>query len=87
MVEEKKSAAQKKVEKDPEGAAKQGNEQVQKAADQEVDQGFRGTQVDLTPNENYTVAGVIAGKPVPEAAADPVQARREATNPEAGRHA
>jgi hypothetical protein len=82
-----KSKAQKAVEKDPKGVAEKGNEQVQKQADKEVDQGFRGTQVDLTPNENYTVAGVTSGAPVPEAAADPVQARREATNPEAGRHA
>lgn len=28
--------------------------------------GYRGVQVDTTPNENYTVAGVLAGKPTPE---------------------
>lgn len=28
--------------------------------------GYRGVQADTTPNENYTVAGVIAGKPTPE---------------------
>lgn len=32
--------------------------------------GFRGVQVDKTPNENYTVAGVVAGKPTPETKAD-----------------
>jgi hypothetical protein len=42
---------------------------VEKAeeADQSVqDKGYRGVQADETPNENYTVAGVLAGKPTPE---------------------
>ena len=30
------------------------------------DKGYRGVQADETPNENYTVAGVLAGKPTPE---------------------
>lgn len=30
--------------------------------------GFRGSQADETPNENYTVSGVVAGKPTPETA-------------------
>lgn len=41
-------------------------EQVQEAVDVETDQGFRGLEVDPTPNENYTVKGVLAGKPTPE---------------------
>lgn len=32
--------------------------------------GFEGVQADETPNENYTVAGVVAGKPVPETQAE-----------------
>ncbi len=32
----------------------------------EEDKGYRGVQADETPNENYTVAGVLAGKPTPE---------------------
>ena len=52
--------------------------QVQQAVDQETEQGFRGTETDKTPNENYTVEGVTSGAPVPEAAEDPVAARREA---------
>lgn len=28
--------------------------------------GYRGVQADKTPNEHYTIAGVIAGKPTPE---------------------
>lgn len=39
---------------------------VQASVDKETDQGFRGTEVDQTPNENYTLAGQNAGKPVPE---------------------
>ena len=31
-----------------------------------VEKGYFGTQVDQTPNENYTVAGVLAGEPTPE---------------------
>ena len=43
-----------------------GAAEVQKIADEEVEQGFRGVEVDKTPNENYTVAGVLAGKETPE---------------------
>lgn len=39
---------------------------AQEAMDAEQEQGFRGVAVDPTPNENYTVAGVTAGKPTPE---------------------
>lgn len=47
-------------------------DQAQKAIDREVEQGFRGVEVDPTPNENYTVAGVTSGAPTPES--DPEQA-------------
>lgn len=40
--------------------------QVQDAVDRETEQGFRGIEVDPTPNENYTLAGQNAGKPTPE---------------------
>lgn len=30
------------------------------------ERGYIGQKVDPTPNENYTVAGVTAGKPTPE---------------------
>lgn len=39
---------------------------IQKATDEAEAQGFYGTAVDETPRENYTVAGVVAGKPTPE---------------------
>jgi len=43
-----------------------GAKEVQEKVDEETDQGFTGTVPDPTPNENYTVAGVTAGKPTPE---------------------
>jgi len=54
--------------------------EVQKVVDKETEQGFRGIKVDQTDDHAYTVAGVVAGEDVPEAAADPVQARRDASN-------
>lgn len=50
-----------------------------KQIDLEQSQGFRGTEVDSTPNENYTVAGVTSGKPTPETDAGSAQAAREDT--------
>lgn len=34
-----------------------------------VEAGLLGVEVDPTPNDHYTVAGVIAGKPTPETTA------------------
>lgn len=51
-----------------------GQAEVQETVDQENDQGFVGVTTDPTPNENYTVAGVTAGKPTPET--DPKQAAK-----------
>jgi len=43
-----------------------GAAQVQAKVDEENEQGFRGTRVDPTPLENYTLSGVTSGKPTPE---------------------
>lgn len=43
-----------------------GQAEVQKLADKETDKGLHGDEVDQTPNEHYTVGGVLAGKPTPE---------------------
>jgi hypothetical protein len=49
--------------------------QVENIVQKETDQGFRGgEEVDTTPNENYTVAGVTAGKPTPETDEDAAKA-------------
>lgn len=50
--------------------------QVQADVDKETDQGFRGIKTDPTPNENYTVQGVLAGKPTPETDPDHAEAVR-----------
>lgn len=49
----------KRTESDPSG-------DVQSQMDEEQEQGFRGTKVDETPNENYTVSGVTSGAETPE---------------------
>lgn len=56
------------------------NEAVEKAVqenvDRETEQGFRGVEVDPTPNENYTLAGQNAGKPTPETDEDAAEKAR-----------
>jgi hypothetical protein len=44
--------------------------EVQKAVDKAEERGLLGVEVDPTPNENYTVAGVLAGAPTPETDAE-----------------
>lgn len=51
-------------------------ERVQETVNQEQEQGYRGTKVDPTPNEAYTVQGVTSGQPTPET--DPALAREAA---------
>lgn len=41
-------------------------DRVQSTVDEETERGYNGTEVDPTPNENYTLAGVTSGKPTPE---------------------
>jgi hypothetical protein len=50
---------------------------VQKAVDEAEDKGYLGVEVDPTPNEHYTVAGVLAGKPTPETDADHAKSVRQ----------
>lgn len=52
--------------------------QVQEAVDAETDQGFRGLEVDPTPNEHYTIAGVTSGAPTPETDEKAAAAARDA---------
>lgn len=63
MAEQRKAAASKDA----------AQAEVQKAVDAAEDKGYIGVPVDPTPKENYTVAGVLAGKPTPET--DPGHAR------------
>lgn len=50
-------------------AEKADSKVADRAADaiaKETEQGFRGVEVDPTPNEAYTVSGVTSGQPTPE---------------------
>lgn len=51
---------------EPRPAGDGGVDEVQANVDEELDRGFRGLEVDPTPNENYTVQGVTSGAPTPE---------------------
>jgi hypothetical protein len=50
----------------------------QEVIDRETAQGFRGVEVDPTPNENYTLAGVTSGAPTPETDEAAAEAARKA---------
>lgn len=52
--------------------------EVQKQVDEDEARGFRGVEVDPTPNENYTVAGVTSGAPTPETDDDAADEARKA---------
>lgn len=43
-----------------------GQSEVQAKVDEAEDKGYFGERADKTPLENYTLAGVAAGKPTPE---------------------
>lgn len=47
---------------------------AQEQVDEEQKKGYRGDKVDPTPNEHYTVPGVLAGLPTPET--DPEHAHK-----------
>lgn len=57
-----------------------GNAEVQAKVDKENAQGFRGVEVDPTPNENYTVSGVASGAPTPETDPETANTARQNTN-------
>lgn len=55
-------------------------DEVQANMDEINDKGFMGERVDPTPLDNYTVSGVVAGKPTPETDAKAAAKAAEATN-------
>lgn len=61
------------------GAAQVPHPEVQAAADEATAKGYRGEGVDPTPNDNYTVAGVLAGSPTPETDDDAAAVARRAS--------
>lgn len=60
------SDAGKQAKADAEAAAADLTAPAREEIAKETEQGFRGVEVDPTPNEHYTVGGVVAGKPTPE---------------------
>ncbi len=54
-------------------------QQLQAQVNQEQEQGFRGVEVDPTPNEAYTIRGVTSGQPTPETDAGAAREARRAT--------
>jgi hypothetical protein len=73
------AAGQQQSDGDAEQQVEEATRQVDEAVQSETDRGFRGVEIDQTPNENYTVEGVTSDAWVPEKAEDPVAARRQAT--------
>jgi hypothetical protein len=59
-------------------AADTSTREVQERADRETEQGFRGVEVDPTPNEAYTVAGVTKSAPTPETDDEAAEQARKA---------
>lgn len=51
---------------DGEGAVENTAAAIQKLTDEAEGKGYFGTSPDETPRANYTVEGVVAGKPTPE---------------------
>jgi hypothetical protein len=51
-----------------------GQAEVQQVFDEANEKGYFGVTTDPTPDENYTLKGVAAGKPTPET--DPAQAAK-----------
>lgn len=68
----------------PADADAPGNAEMQKTVDKAEEQGFYGVEVDVTPNEHYTVDGVLAGKPTPETDAKAADKAAEAVRDLAG---
>lgn len=66
--------------KDVKAAHRDNDEVAAKVAD-ENEAGHRGFTPDITPNENYTVAGVTAGKPTPETDPELAAKIRQASRP------
>ena len=59
------------------GANATADPEAQRLADEVNAKGYIGIEADPTPNENYTLAGVLDGKPTPETDKGQAKAVRE----------
>lgn len=67
MSKERKSDAETQTASTKKSSSRDGGaSELQETFDRAQEQGFFGTEVDPTPNENYTLQGVTGGKPTPE---------------------
>lgn len=67
---EENTAAGKESKQDAVSADSAVADRVQDRVDRETEQGFRGVEVDQTPNEAYTLKGVTSDQPTPETNAE-----------------
>jgi hypothetical protein len=72
-----KSAEGQAAKADAEKADADVSGQVAEAIKRDTAQGFRGIEVDPTPNDHYTVQGRVDDKPVPETHDEAAKAARE----------
>jgi hypothetical protein len=63
---EQKTTPNSSTDKPKSGAKDLGQAEVQAKFDEAAEKGYFGEVPDETPNENYTLKGVAAGKPTPE---------------------
>lgn len=73
---------QKKTTTQPEA---KGAAEVRHVMEVEQEQGFRGVEVDQTPNSAYTVQGVTSGEPTPETDPELSKKRRQELDENSGR--
>lgn len=59
--------------------------EVRHVMEVEQEQGYRGVEVDQTPNSAYTVAGVTSGEPTPETDPELSKKRRAELDENSGR--
>jgi hypothetical protein len=74
---ENKPVSQKPEQSSQRSGKNAGEDEVQANVDEETEQGFSGEKVDPTPNENYTLQGVVSGAPTPETDADAAEEARQ----------
>ena len=72
------SPAGQKAKTDAVNADRSTSDEVQSKVDEETRLSYRGNEVDPTPNENYTIAGVTSGAPTPETDDDAAETARKA---------
>ena len=79
MSKDKKSDSTSETTRQADTAKPSSLTEIDQRINKENAQGFRGVEVDSTPNENYTVAGVTSGAPTPETDVESAKQVRQET--------